>query len=70
MKAVSTEWYEDNERVLKSRPETFPDKRNRLFMVVIHEQDFSTPDQVGIGHRQGSILPGIWLWNDTLVDFI
>lgn len=34
-------WYEDNERVLKSRPETFPDKRNRVFMVIIHERDFS-----------------------------
>ena len=42
MKALSTEWCGmKTMRVLKSRPETFPDKRNRVFMVIIHERDFS-----------------------------
>ena len=63
-------WYEDNESAeIQTRDGPWQEEQS------IHGNNpwtrlFSTPDQVGIGHIQGSILPGIWLWNETLVDFI
>ena len=72
MKALSTEWCgvkQWESAGIQTRDVPWQQEQ------IIHGNNpwtglFLTPHQVGIGHRQGSILPGTWLWNDTLVDFM